>query len=128
MYPDSPTQWPSPSDVPTWGQSGTPTGGQCDWSGSVTVLSNVFTVAIASGSSSFTASVFDLLHIGPAYRISVDGATMQAYSVSVTSWSTSTGASSSKNFVDFDVPQNPLPSVYSSITLVRTDGCKVILK
>jgi hypothetical protein len=84
--------------------------------------------------------VFGTLEIGPSYGISVSGIAIQAYAVQVLSWTTtntpsSTGASSDTNFIDFDIPTNPLatditlqgivPSGTSSIQLTFTVAATV---
>jgi hypothetical protein len=124
LAPANPTEYPQPSDVPDWGQTPV-TGGKCDWSGSVQDLVQFVDIAIDSGSDSFTINIFELLHVGPANRISMDGAAIQAYAVQVTGFSTSNtpsspGASSSKNFINFDVPQNPLASNSNTRTQERS--------
>jgi hypothetical protein len=113
-FPVSPTSYPSPSDIPTWGQSPPQTGGTCQWSGTIDDYTNTFAIAIASGQTSFTADLYQLLDLG-SYSYTFDGATVQAYSVSATGWTvsfspSSPSVSSTEDFVDFDIPTNPLPS------------------
>ncbi|KAI1327924.1 pectate lyase superfamily protein-domain-containing protein [Xylariaceae sp. FL0255] len=114
LLPTSPTGYPTSSDQPSWAQPGAgTTGGTCQWSGTAEDYISTFSIAIASGQNSFTASLFDLLGFGSS-SYSLDGAAMQIYSTSVSSWSVafqpSGSASSDQFFINFDVPTNPLPT------------------
>ncbi|KAJ2969799.1 hypothetical protein NUW58_g9891 [Xylaria curta] len=112
--------YPTPGDLPSWGQPGAggPSGGSCQWSGAGHNWQNTFPIAVASGQTSFTVNIFDLLGFGSSsYRI--DGAAMQVYSTSATAWTVSyqptslAGSSSSQFWINFDVPINPIPAVIS---------------
>ncbi|KAF9885051.1 hypothetical protein FE257_000782 [Aspergillus nanangensis] len=106
--------WPSSSDVPSWGQQPGDTGGTCRWASTIQTYEKTWTISIPSGQTSVNIDLFNLLGFG-TYGYTLDGATMQAYSVSATGWSvsmspTSSNPSSSKTFIDFDIPTNPLPT------------------
>lgn len=108
------TNYPSPGDVPDWGQSTGETGGKCNWAGTIQSYSNTWTIAIPAGKTTVDINLYNLLGFG-SYGYDLDGATVQASSVSVTGWNvlmspSSTNPKSSTTFVDFDIPSNPLPS------------------
>ncbi|KAI2788237.1 hypothetical protein POX_e06250 [Penicillium oxalicum] len=117
------TNYPSPGDVPDWGQSTGETGGKCNWAGTIQSYSNTWTIAIPAGKTTVDINLYNLLGFG-SYGYDLDGATVQASSVSVTGWNvlmspSSTNPKSSTTFVDFDIPSNPLPTSVDMVASVQ---------